>query len=456
MEVVQSESGQNAEAQHRWEYRSRAVEADSLFYRALYWAYKPRLSVLHLVIGSCFFSFAIINSFPLQSDHCLAVERDNAALKALLHRNKKIDFAADVALRDGRSDSREAAKETLNNAENAVNAPVNKKFMEFLKPVEKSAAAEVPFSAQNDPSHSDNHAPTVGANAAPKQASGAKSGLQCTIPPDDGTVVEDITLQPMAMLGEMQVVSGANKWGVPMANSTLTIDGVSVTFDQILYGYDLIFENLAIFSRTSWFGISLQQDPADAFALQGLIWRSQPDLLIEIGTNTGGGAVFYASIMREYNSKSLVLTIDPKDPAQDWAQGAFHGCEDCIDARCADVWHTNIRFLLGFSHDVFPQVKEIAKDYKKVMVMHDGSHFYDDVLRDLKMFDDITTVGSYMVVQDTKMTRMYSEWAKNGYPLRAAEDFMKTQGRGRYKVDKRYEYSLYSQHHNGWLRKTSL
>eukprot|EP00397_Hematodinium_sp_SG-2012_P029058 GEMP01030666.1.p1 GENE.GEMP01030666.1~~GEMP01030666.1.p1 ORF type:complete len:334 (+),score=55.63 GEMP01030666.1:145-1146(+) len=314
--------------------------------QALYWAYKPRLSVLHLVIGSCFFSFAIINSFPLQSDHCLAVERDNAALKALLHRKKKIDFAvtiigslahgarlkpliffrifdyqADVALRDGRSgDIREAAKEALNNAENAVNAPVNKKIMEFLKPVEKSAAAEVPFSAQNDPSHSDNHAPTVGANAAPKQASGAKSGLQCTIPPDDGTVVEDITLQPMAMLGEMQIASGANKWGVPMANSTLTIDGVSVTFDQILYGYDLIFENLAIFSRTSWFGISLQQDPADAFALQGLIWRSQPDLLIEIGTNTGGGAVFYASIMREYNSKSLVLTIDPKDPAQDWAQ----------------------------------------------------------------------------------------------------------------------------------------
>lgn len=251
----------------------------------------------------------------------------------------------------------------------------------------------------------------------------------------------------------MRLVPGANKWGIPMANSTLNIDGVSLTFDQILYGYDLIFENLAIFSRTSWFGIRLQQDPADAFALQGLLWRNQPDLLIEIGTNTGGGAVFYASIMREYNRKSLVLTIDPKDPAEDWAQGIARGCEDCIDARCADVWHTNVKFLLGFSHDVFPQVKEIAKKFKRVMVMHDGSHFYDDVVRDLKMFDEITTVGSYMIVQDTKMTRMYSEAVKNGYPLRAAEDFLNTQGKGRYKVDRRYEYALYSQHHNGWLRK---
>jgi len=157
--------------------------------------------------------------------------------------------------------------------------------------------------------------------------------------------------------------------------------------------------------------------------------------------------------MREYNPQSLVVTIDPKDPKDDWAQGAFHGCHDCVQAQCTEVWHTNIKFLRGFSYEVFPEVKEIAKKYKKVMVMHDGSHFYDDVLKDLKLFDELTTEGSYMVVQDTKMTRMYSETMGNGYPLRAAEEFMRTQGKGRYVVDKKFEYSLYSQHHNGFLKK---
>merc|ERR1712113_325858 len=56
------------------------------------------------------------------------------------------------------------------------------------------------------------------------------------------------------------------------------------------------------------------------------------------------------------------------------------------------------------------------------------------------------------IVQDTKMTRMYGANG-NGYPLKALESFLDGQGKGRYVVDKQYEYALYSQHHNGWLKK---
>merc|ERR1711988_740870 len=100
-----------------------------------------------------------------------------------------------------------------------------------------------------------------------------------------------------------------------MANSTLNVNGKRLSFDDVLFGYDMMFEELAMFSSTSWLGVSMQQDPSDAFQLSSLLWREQPDLLIEIGTNTGGGAIFYATVMREYNPNSLVLTIDPKDPA---------------------------------------------------------------------------------------------------------------------------------------------
>ena len=121
---------------------------------------------------------------------------------------------------------------------------------------------------------------------------------------------------------------------------------------QILYGYDLMYENLAIFTHTKWFGVSVQQDPTDAFALQQTIWDLKPDLLIEIGTNTGGGAIFYASIMREYNDDALVLTIDPKDPSVDWAEGVDHACKSCLDVRCTSLWNSkHVKFILGLSSD---------------------------------------------------------------------------------------------------------
>ena len=56
-----------------------------------------------------------------------------------------------------------------------------------------------------------------------------------------------------------------------------------LTFDDVIYAYDVMFENLALFSHTMWFGVSVQQDPSDAFQLASLLWREQPDVLIEIG-----------------------------------------------------------------------------------------------------------------------------------------------------------------------------
>jgi len=259
----------------------------------------------------------------------------------------------------------------------------------------------------------------------------------------------------MADIGNLKVVPGMNRWGILMANSTVVVNNKTLTFDDIIYGYDIMFENLALFSHTMWFGVSVQQDPSDAFQLASLLWREQPDLLIEIGTNTGGGAIFYASVMREYNPDSLVLTIDPKDPAVDWA-GSVQGCPVCKEVRCTKIWHSkNVQFIHGFSSEqkVLAQVAAIVPRFKKVIVMHDGSHVYAHVLEDLQNYDKFTPVGSYMVVQDTKMTRMYSKLYNNPYPLGSVEAFMQGQGKGRYVIDKQYEFLLYSQHHNGWLRK---
>jgi cephalosporin hydroxylase len=46
-------------------------------------------------------------------------------------------------------------------------------------------------------------------------------------------------------------------------------------------------------------------------AIADLLWRMRPDLVIELGTSGGGSAAFYGHVMKEYNPKARLLTIDP-------------------------------------------------------------------------------------------------------------------------------------------------
>ena len=58
-------------------------------------------------------------------------------------------------------------------------------------------------------------------------------------------------------------------------------------------------------------GVSNQQDPLDAIAIADMLWRVQPDLVIELGTSGGGSAFYYSHIMERYNPSARLLTIDP-------------------------------------------------------------------------------------------------------------------------------------------------
>jgi len=76
------------------------------------------------------------------------------------------------------------------------------------------------------------------------------------------------------------------------------------------------------------------------------------------------------------------------------------GCARCIDARCTALWHSkNVKFLHGFSHQphILDAVREEAAKARArgrhVVVMHDGSHFKDDVLNDLILYEEFATPG---------------------------------------------------------------
>lgn len=140
----------------------------------------------------------------------------------------------------------------------------------------------------------------------------------------------------------------------------------------------------------SWMGRPIIQCPQDMIAMQELIWEIKPDLIVETGIAHGGSLIYYASIM-ELIGKGEVLGID-------------------IDIRDhnkkeieAHPMFKRIKMIQGSAIDpnIVAEVKKHVDGKKTVMVCLDSNHTHDHVLKELEMYADFTTVGSYCVVFDT-------------------------------------------------------
>jgi len=254
-----------------------------------------------------------------------------------------------------------------------------------------------------------------------------------------------LSLNTHAMLNGLNhhYVAGDNQWGFPMANSQIKLDGKSLTYDDIEYGMNHLWEDLGIWTTQQWHGIQFLQNPADAFAIQELLWNEKPDMVVEIGTHKGGSALYFAEIMHDYNPNSLWVTIDP----------AFQNSAAARMIAAQGPLAKSIVWINGLSNDainVLPQVKKLAEGKKKVFVIQDGQHAASQVVADFALYDSLVTVGGYFLVQDTILDRTQ---APQQGPLAGVNQWLSGYGRGRYVADKRYEHLLWSTNHNGYLRK---
>jgi cephalosporin hydroxylase len=68
--------------------------------------------------------------------------------------------------------------------------------------------------------------------------------------------------------------------------------GLELTADEITFGYDLLFERNKLWAKQRWLGVQSQQNPSDAWIIQEVLYDTKPNLLIETGTQNGGGTLF--------------------------------------------------------------------------------------------------------------------------------------------------------------------
>lgn len=184
-----------------------------------------------------------------------------------------------------------------------------------------------------------------------------------------------------------------------------------------------------------------------------MLWSIKPDLIIETGIARGGSLIFYASILEliaqcggPKNARVLGVDIDIR----------AHNKE----AILAHPMSKRIEMIQGSSIDqsTVDQVKQIAKNAKKVMVCLDSNHTHNHVLEELRLYAPLVSVDSYLIVFDTVVEDLSSNlisdrpWAKGNNPKTAVFEYLKEiesqktvgidDGPLRFNIDKKIENQL--------------
>lgn len=148
-------------------------------------------------------------------------------------------------------------------------------------------------------------------------------------------------------------------------------------------------------------GIRAIKCPFDYVMYQMIISELKPDLVIEIGTSSGGGALYVADLMNILDH-GMVHTIN-------------------IERKTGKLVeeHPRIKiFTEGFENYDLNE----AKGFSKILVIDDASHMYEDTLTAMKKFTPLVSLGSYFIVEDGIVDELGKNL--NGGPLRAIREFL--------------------------------
>jgi cephalosporin hydroxylase len=209
--------------------------------------------------------------------------------------------------------------------------------------------------------------------------------------------------------------------------------------------------NLKYSYHYEWQGRPIIQYPQDIVAMQELIWEVKPDLIIETGIAHGGSLIFSASMLALLDISDAIESGSNINPRK--TKRKVLGID--IDIRAhnreaieAHPMSSRIHMIQGSSiaYDVIDQVKDIAKNYERVMVCLDSNHTHDHVLAELKAYAPLTSVNSYCVVFDTIIEDMPTEmfpsrpWSRGNNPKTAVWEYLKSHPE--FKVDKKIQHKL--------------
>jgi len=214
-------------------------------------------------------------------------------------------------------------------------------------------------------------------------------------------------------------------------NDTKEIDNIVDEFHKLYY-YTACINGT--WRNTKWMGIPIFKNPMDMIVYQELIYKIRPDIIIETGTKMGGSALFFANICDNIKH-GQVITVD-------------------INKINNLRLHDRITYLNGNSVDtiIVDFIKQRCEN-KKVMVILDSDHAKDHVLKELNIYSEIVSIGSYLIVEDTNISNspVCGIGTVGEGPLEAVLEFMGN--KHGYTIDRSMEKFYFTFNPMGWLKR---
>lgn len=169
----------------------------------------------------------------------------------------------------------------------------------------------------------------------------------------------------------------------------------------------------------TWMGQPIIQYPQDIVAMQEIIWRVRPDLIIETGVAHGGGCLLYASMLELLGGDRRVLGIDIEIRPHNRQALERHPL------------FNRISLLEGSSLDpkIVAEAHRLARG-KRVLVALDSNHTHEHVLQELRAYAPLVSRGSYLVVFDTVVEDMPKDffperpWGPGDNPKSAVQAYL--------------------------------
>jgi cephalosporin hydroxylase len=199
--------------------------------------------------------------------------------------------------------------------------------------------------------------------------------------------------------------------------------------------------------RFTWAGVPIIQMPTDLMAIQEIIWRAKPDVIIETGIAWGGSLLFSANILAGIG-KGRVIGIDV-----DVRQHTL----DAIAVSPLRNWITVLESDSTSSHLI--KTLHYSCRNKTVLILLDSCHSHAHVLQELRLYSPLVSIDSFIIVNDTAI-EFYGHldknqdrpWDKGNNPYSAVMEFMKNNDE--FIIDREVESrALITSAPSGWLRR---
>jgi len=185
----------------------------------------------------------------------------------------------------------------------------------------------------------------------------------------------------------------------------------------------------------SWLGIPIIQYPQDIIALQEIIWKVKPDLIIETGIARGGSIIFSASLL-ELIGKGEVIGVDIDIKNANKKKILKHP----LSKRITMIEGSSI------SKKTIDKIKKLVQEKNKILVILDSNHTHKHVLKELEIYSPLVSKNSYLIVFDTIVDDLPKQllnnrpWGKKNNPKSAVKEFLAKNNR--FRVDKGIEKKL--------------